>query len=67
VEVVGGGIRSQLGQVGRAGGGAEVAGGVAGFWRGVLWWGKDSRTKRYRMVVQEVGQKWQEVLQGFGG
>nr|GEZ48242.1 hypothetical protein [Tanacetum cinerariifolium] len=33
VEVVGGGIRSQMGQVGGAGGGAEVAGGVAGFWR----------------------------------
>nr|GFB51874.1 Gag-Pol polyprotein [Tanacetum cinerariifolium] len=33
VEVVGEGIRSQMGQVGGAGSGAEVAGGVAGFWR----------------------------------
>nr|GEZ33799.1 hypothetical protein [Tanacetum cinerariifolium] len=33
LEVVGGGIRSQIGQVGGAGGGAEVLGSSSRFWR----------------------------------
>nr|GEW11378.1 ribonuclease H-like domain-containing protein [Tanacetum cinerariifolium] len=34
--------------------------------QGGLWWGKDSKAKRDRLVVQEVGQKWQEVVAGSG-
>nr|GFA77776.1 retrotransposon protein [Tanacetum cinerariifolium] len=42
-----------------------VANGEARDCQGGLWWGRDSKAKRGRMVAAGVGQRWQGVVAGI--